>query len=309
MSIITALALALLVSAQAQAQTAQNPPNGPDVNGTVAVPASEVTGAQTDSSLPLSGSALPPDDAPALQQNAQDVPAPLPTHTGVSAIVRAIGSDFAAFPRRRSTWIILGIGGGLALVAHPIDQDVNAHIAGSRSVGRFFAAGKVFGSTWAQLGVSTSLYVVGRYVVPSKDGQSKTNRLSHLGYDLLRAQVVSQALVQGVKITVRRDRPTGECCSFPSGHAAAAFALASVFERHLGYRAAVPTLALATYVAASRLHDNRHFLSDVAFGSAIGLATGWTVVGRHGRSEYAVVPVPVYHGVGLALTRVPRRRG
>ena len=47
-----------------------------------------------------------------------------------------------------------------------------------------------------------------------------------------RAQIVSQVIIQATKIAVRRDRPTGECCSFPSGHAASAFATASVLERH-----------------------------------------------------------------------------
>ena len=102
------------------------------------------------------------------------------------------------------------------------------------------------------------------------------------------------------------DRPTGECCSFPSGHAATAFAVAAVLERHLSYRAAWPTLVAATYVGASRLHDNRHFLSDVVFGSAIGMATGWTIVGRHGRSEYALLPVPVRGGFALNLMRAPQ---
>jgi membrane-associated phospholipid phosphatase len=75
-------------------------------------------------------------------------------------------------------------------------------------------------------------------------------------------------------------------------------------ERHLGYRAAWPTLLAASYVAVSRLHDNRHFVSDIFFGSAIGMATGWTIVGRHGRNEYAVVPLPVNRGMGIALMRV-----
>ncbi len=68
--------------------------------------------------------------------------------------------------------------------------------------------------------------------------------------------------------------------------------------------AAWPTLAVATYVATSRLHDDRHFISDVLFGSAIGMATGWTVGGRHGRNEYALVPMPVRGGFAVALTRV-----
>jgi membrane-associated phospholipid phosphatase len=234
---------------------------------------------------------------------------PEPQHTGLSALVRTTGGDFAAFTKRRSTWVILAIGGGAALLTHPVDDNVNARIVGSRAVGRFFAPGKVIGSAYVQMGASVGLYALGRYVLPHAEGEPKTNKISHLGYDLLRAQIVSQAFVQGVKIAVRRDRPTGECCSFPSGHAASAFAAASVLERHFGYRAAWPTLLVASYIGTSRLHDNVHFLSDVLFGSALGMATGWTVVGRHGRSEYALMPVPVRGGFELAFTRVgPRSR-
>jgi membrane-associated phospholipid phosphatase len=77
-----------------------------------------------------------------------------------------------------------------------------------------------------------------------------------------------------------------------------------VLERHLGYRASWPALVGATYVATSRLVDNRHFLSDVIFGAAVGEAAGWTVVGRHGRDQYALQPVPVRGGMMVALIRV-----
>jgi membrane-associated phospholipid phosphatase len=149
---------------------------------------------------------------------------------------------------------------------------------------------------------------VGRYIVPHAEGAPRTNKYSHMGFDLLRAQILSQAFIHGIKYAVRRDRPTGECCSFPSGHAATAFAAASVVERHFGYRGSLPALLIASCVATSRLHDNRHFLSDVVFGSAIGVATGWTIVGRHGRNEFALVPVPVRGAVALSLTRVPADR-
>jgi len=252
-------------------------------------------------------------DAPAF---AQDVPGvikteehPAPTHTGFGAFVRTTAADFMSFPRRPSTWVILGIGAGSALLAHPIDDQVNGHIAGSTTAKRFFAPGKVLGAAGTQVAASVGLYFAGRYLVPAVEGEPRTNKYSHLGYDLLRAQILSQAFIHGIKYAVRRDRPTGECCSFPSGHAATAFAAASVLERHLGYRAAWPTLLAATYVATSRLHDNRHFLSDVLFGSSIGMATGWTIVGRHGRSEYALVPMPVHGGMGIALTRVGQGSG
>ena len=100
---------------------------------------------------------------------------------------------------------------------------------------------------------------------------------------------------------------TGECCAFPSGHAATAFAVASVIERHFGYRAAWPTLALATYVGVSRLHNNRHYVSDVLFGASVGMTTGWTIVGRHGSSRYALAPVAVPGGMAVTVTLTPAR--
>ena len=230
---------------------------------------------------------------------------PAPTHTGFKALLSETGSDFKAFPRRTSTWVILAIGGAAAAIAHPFDGEVTAAFVESDAAGRIFVAGKWIGSAYVQAGAAVGLYAIGRYALPHADGAPKTNKVSHLGFDLLRALLVSQAFTHGIKITVRRDRPTGECCSFPSGHSSAAFATAAVIERHLGYRGALPTFAIAAYVGMSRLHDNRHFLSDVMFGGALGVATGWTVVGRHGRSSYAVMPVPVPGGFMVRFSRNP----
>jgi membrane-associated phospholipid phosphatase len=254
-----------------------------------------------------------PDIATALGQDAQDRSAaqkqanqpPKPARTGFAALVYTTAADFKAFPRRKSTWVILGIGAAAAAIAHPLDDDLNVHFADSHRAG-VFGPGKYIGSFYVQLGTATGLYVVGRYVLPHAEGEPKTNRISHLGFDMVRALVVSQALTQGMKYAFQRDRPTGECCAFPSGHASAAFATASVLERHLGYRGAWPTFVIASYVAASRLKDNRHFLSDVVFGSAVGIASGWTVVGRHGRSEYALVPAPTRGGVMVTVVSRPR---
>jgi len=261
---------------------------------------------------------VPTADADAAQLPAL-VPAPTeevdppPAHTGFKALVRDTWGDFKAFPRRRSTWVILGIGAGGALLAHPVDDDVNARLVGKKSAKRFWAPGKIIGAAPTQAGLAIGLYAIGRYVVPPDpdapvtEGTSpRTNKWSHMGFDLLRAQIVSQTFVLATKYAVRRDRPTGVCCSFPSGHAASAFAAASVIERHFGYRMSVPTTVIATYVATSRLHDNVHFLSDVLMGSAIGTASGWTVVGRHGRSNYALTPVAVPGGFAFQISHVDR---
>jgi hypothetical protein len=245
---------------------------------------------------------------PGFSQQQPAPPPPTPAHTGFKALVFETGSDFNAFPRRTSTWVILAIGGGAAAIVHPRDKQVTQAFADSEAAGRFFVAGKYIGSDYVQAGAAIGLYVIGRYVMPHAEGEPKTNKVSHLGFDLLRALIVSQAFTQAIKVIVQRDRPTGECCSFPSGHSSATFATASVLERHLGYRGAWPTFAIAGYVAMSRLHDDRHFLSDVIFGGALGIASGWTVVGRHGRSNYAMMPVAIPGGFMVSFSRNPSPR-
>ena len=61
--------------------------------------------------------------------------------------------------------------------------------------------------------------------------------------------------------------------SFPSDHAAAAFAIASVFlalRRRLG----LVILALALLVSAARLYAGLHYPSDVAAGALVGIGSG-----------------------------------
>jgi membrane-associated phospholipid phosphatase len=234
-------------------------------------------------------------------------PAPPPPHgsTGWASLVKDSAGDFAAFPRRHSTWAILAIGAGAALATHPADHYVETHIVGNDTANRVFSVGQWVGSTYVQVGSAVGLWAIGRYVVAPAADKPRTNTYSELGFDLIRAQILSQSLVHGMKYSIRRDRPTGECCAFPSGHAASAFAAASVLERHFGYRASWPALAAATYVATSRLVDNRHFVSDVAFGAAVGMSSGWTVVGTRGRTRHlALEPVPVRGGMMIAFTRV-----
>ncbi|MEO6008384.1 MAG: phosphatase PAP2 family protein [Vicinamibacteraceae bacterium] len=248
-------------------------------------------------------------DAPAryrlVQPAGPEVPPPPPRRSGFSVLLRTTASDFKALPQRRSTWAILGIGAAAAAIAYPFDDELNDHLKDADGLRRALRPGKYLGYAWVQGSAAAGIYVIGRFGMSRKDG--RTNKMAHLGFDLLRANIVTQGLTYGVKVLARRDRPTGECCSFPSGHASVTFATAAVLERHLGYRASWPMFVIAGYVGASRLADNRHFLSDVLFGSALGMAAGWTVVGRHGRESFTLHPVPMRRGIALAGSWVPQR--
>src|SRR4030095_9075629 len=233
-------------------------------------------------------------------------PAPKHLSTSWRSLLKDSASDFVAFPKRRSTWTILGIGAAAALAVHPADDYVESHIVGNDAADKFFSPGHWLGSAPVQFGSAVGLWAVGRYIVAPAQGEPRTNKYSEIGFDLLRAQILSGAITQGIKHTVRRDRPSGTCCAFPSGHATAAFAAASVLERHFGYRLSWPALVGATYVATSRLADNRHFICHVVFGAAVGTANGWTVVGTRGSKHPIVIqPVPVKGGMMIAVMRMP----
>ena len=199
-------------------------------------------------------------------------------------------------PRRNSVYWLVG-GGLAALAVHPLDDDVNRRLLGS-DISNAFIPGKYIGSTEVQVGAALTTYIVGR--------KRHQTRVQHIGMDLLEAQLLTEGIVELTKVAVRRERPVNPDgsqafgYSFPSGHAAITFASATVLQQHLGWKAAVPTYALATYVAASRLHDNRHFLSDVVFGSTVGIIVGRSVT-WHGRNTYTLAPVAVPGGLGAAI--------
>jgi undecaprenyl-diphosphatase len=81
-------------------------------------------------------------------------------------------------------------------------------------------------------------------------------------------------VVEGLKWSVNRTRPDGDRTrsnsSFPSSHAASAVCVAWIFARRWP-RLTVVWWAIALAVAWSRVYLNRHYLSDVVCGAAIGL--------------------------------------
>jgi len=128
-------------------------------------------------------------------------------------------------------------------------------------------------------------------------------KVSHIGMDLLRALILDEAMTQTLKYAVQRERPDGsDSHSFPSGHSSATFAVATVLERHVNWRLSVPAYLFASYVAMSRLHENKHYASDVAFGAAVGIIAGRTVTEPR-TDKYAVVILPTRGGVVVQVAR------
>ena len=230
------------------------------------------------------------------QEKAQEKEPPTPAHTGLHALFGNLGEDIKHLPATQNLYLVV-IGGGLAAAAHPADQAFNRHVQSpSAVVSAVFASGKYIGNTPEQVALSLGTYAYGRFFDEPK--------VAHLGLDLLQAQILTEMLVEPIKFATHRLRPDGSNHqSFPSGHAAVTFATATVIERHLGWRKSALAYLIASYVAVSRLHDDKHYLSDVIFGAAVGSIAGRTVV-HHAADYWAFSPVNVPGGVALLVTRV-----
>jgi hypothetical protein len=219
--------------------------------------------------------------------------------------VPSLGAVFKEVPRdlwKFVSWdtaMVLGGGGGAALVGHIWDDDLADEV---ESVSQFNAAmepGHTYGAFTFQFAFGIGMYATGWLADKGK--------LARVGGDIMRAQLLGQAYAQALKFTVGRERPDGSNdYSFPSGHSASAFATATVLQRHYGWKVGVPATVVAGYVATARVHDNKHYLSDVIFGGAIGVAAQRTVMLRGGRYGFAVSAMPVAGGGQLSVSVRPR---
>jgi membrane-associated phospholipid phosphatase len=145
--------------------------------------------------------------------------------------------------------------------------------------------------------VAGSLFVVGE---AARDAQT-----SELGVRAAEALVVGGAtalLLKGLVGRARPDNPAGNVLdirpargfrndaygSFPSGHTAVAFAVATVVSgelsrRDAGSRAVIVTTLYtgATLVGVSRIFNDRHWTSDVIAGAALGIVAGHVTLSFH----------------------------
>jgi undecaprenyl-diphosphatase len=146
---------------------------------------------------------------------------------------------------------------------------------------------------------------------------AKRRRLPLAALAAVSAAAVAEGVTVFLKYVTERARPPiadpaidalvalPDSTSFPSGHAATAFAAATaVGLLHPRFR--IPLLALAGMVALSRVYLGVHFWSDVLVGSALGVMIGFAIARlfRQGRPErQAPERSPGPGGIGFARLR------
>jgi len=202
---------------------------------------------------------------------------------------------------KRDLWWLAGAAGASALLINSDDRTTRAALTSSIQRGGVIRSSldvaREFGGPGA-IALSVGLWGAGKL--------THKPALERIGVRATEAIVVSgmaTSLLKGLSGRARPDHSPGTprdfafargiresegYDSFPSGHASTAFALASVLDAEWARyspdrpRWIRPALyAAAALTAASRVFDNRHWASDVVFGSTIGIIGGHAVVRWH----------------------------
>jgi membrane-associated phospholipid phosphatase len=132
-------------------------------------------------------------------------------------------------------------------------------------------------------------------------------RFRAFSYDATQAVLVNSVTTTALKYAVARTRPDGsDRLSFPSGHTSNAFAIAGVANAHYGWKVGVPSYVAASAIGLSRVSRDKHHLSDVMAGAALGYISGRTVLRVNGepparRRTFALQPMTDAQGTGFGM--------
>jgi len=150
----------------------------------------------------------------------------------------------------------------------------------------------VAGQEWILAGGAAATYVYGRV--------SGNSQLAAVGGDLIEAELIAGAGTHVLKYATQRPRPDGEEFSFPSGHAAGTFAMATVLHRHYGLKASVPAYTFAVLISGARLQANSHYPTDLIAGAALGILSGRAATFELGPRRLQLSPTVVPGGAAIS---------
>jgi len=192
---------------------------------------------------------------------------PPPSVPAYPYFLTGVKSIYSDTPNR---WI-MGFTIMTALVAHSYDSRVKnyaqTHGLMSQDLSRF---GDLYGGKYAHWVLFSAL--LGNGLARSVPKPQLKRQLTYA----FSAMVVNGAVTAGLKVAVGRKRPNGRGYrSFPSGHTSHSFTVAAIADEIWGPAVGVPAYLIGGLVALQRIHDNKHYLSDVIAGAGLG-----TVVGR-----------------------------
>jgi membrane-associated phospholipid phosphatase len=170
----------------------------------------------------------------------------------------------------------LPIAAATGLLIASSDDHINSHIQ-SLSFAQAASRGSNIG-LGIELGTAGLMYLVGC-------SGHRSSYVANTGFTALEAMGAANLMTLAVKVGTNRQyayhtSPHGEFWeggrSFPSGHAAASFAFASVIAHRYPHKFWLKwgAYGLATGVSLARVGGKKHFASDILVGGALGYVTG-----------------------------------
>ncbi|MBN2411244.1 phosphatase PAP2 family protein [candidate division KSB1 bacterium] len=163
-------------------------------------------------------------------------------------------------------WLIYAGGiGGLSR----FDDDIRDRFKGRLLPGKLSYCADIYGHGLNWL-IGNS-YILGEYLSTDRSKNDFNQYIKVYN----EAFFVNMAFTYAFKTVVRRERPGKQNYrSFPSGHTSGSFVVAAVLYRLYGYQIGLPAYTMATITGLQRIHDDKHWLSDVLTGALLGTLIG-----------------------------------
>lgn len=201
-----------------------------------------------------------------------------------------LGIDYFNFPSRfdNEDWRNLGSTGALTLSLMTFDETARSGVQQLASKGDLDGAMSLFRGYGEVKYIAPASAVV--YGVGLAAGSETVRRV---GKELLQSLLYSGIVTTTLKTILGRSRPEMNYGAFsykpftfeesnyslPSGHTTIAFAVSSVLAAEIDNTyASIGLYTLASLTGFSRMYNDKHWLSDVFLGAAIGASTGYFVV-------------------------------
>ena len=130
------------------------------------------------------------------------------------------------------------------------------------------------------------------FILDDKDGRKQFYRsfLTNLG------------ITYTLKYAINKPRPENNGNhSFPSGHTSSAFQGATFIQKRYGLKYGIPAYIGASFVGWSRIEgeSDKHYLTDVAAGAAIGIFSGYYFTSPY--KNLVVTPSASSNAIGLNI--------
>jgi hypothetical protein len=215
-----------------------------------------------------------------------------------------VGKAFT-YPMRMDSrgWLTAGAVAAGTAVMYSQDQDVYEWVGKHRT-----DSSDNVSSAFESMG-NAGVLVAGVGLTYLSGKLSDNDKATQTSVMAMEALTVSTVYTYALKFSTHRHRPIegaqhdvwdgaamrSENLSFSSGHSSAAFSVMTVFAHEYRDIKWVPYAAYGTaaLTAISRVHDDKHWASDVFFGAAVGVFSARSVLDGHGEGDNKVVVLPM----------------